>query len=608
MDSPIPSLQSSDLAGTSHSSSSSPTQPPTSLGDFSKLFENLRVHETSTSSTRTLSSPDRVYSSSLHCFEPLCKSESPSSKQSQPLLLLPLTFTTEEMTRTGTKRNYQSLDLAEVKRPKVEPKDKKPAVAAAAAAIAVGMVARASSDSGYHSDSSAAAAADNDNAGERLFTKQTAKRPPPSSQLPLDARLQQRFGARDESLALAYPEQCARGLYIYADGSNISVSFFNDLKKRMGMSRDQRLSTSAFSFHAFRGILERGREVKQGVIVGSRNNKAGNNRSSSSPSSIPMYLQEAEACDYTAKVLQRVPADNSSSAGSFAMKEQGVDETVQHHMRKAVLDNLGAPGVMILATGDGNLDGDMEGGFPAAVQSALANGWVVEVYHFAESAHSTWRDPRFLHNPEWDGRLTCHALDDFVFDMDAKQQPVTPLGAEVPRTAKRTRRESRPAYVPSWTLPPTQRAASSVTLPPAAAAAAAVTPPPSPPLEMAPANPEEMAQAGQIAELVGKLKPELIPVIAASLLRAASATPPAAPAPAPAPARIPSASRGDASGFAGGAMGYFGAQVPSPPALSAFPQTYPLQYPQATSYTAALGQYQYNGVWGNQVGYYGHTG
>ncbi|KXH39700.1 hypothetical protein CNYM01_11588 [Colletotrichum nymphaeae SA-01] len=603
MDSPIPSLRSSDLAETFHSPSSSPTQPPTSLGDFSKLFETLRVHETSTSSTRIISSPDRVYSSSLHCFEPLRKSESPSSKQSQPLLLLPFIFTTEEMARTGTKRNYQSLDLTEAKRSKVEPKDKKPVVA-------VGMVARASSDSGYHSDSSTAAAADNDNAGERLFNKQTAKRPPPSSQLPFAARLQQRFGARDESLALAYPEQCARGLYIYADGSNISVSFFNDLKKRMGMSRDQRLSTSAFSFHAFRGILERGREVKEGVIVGSRNNKAGNSRSSSSPSSVPLYLQEAEACDYTAKVLQRVPADNSSSsAGSFAMKEQGVDETVQHHMRKAVLDNLGAPGVMILATGDGNLDGDMEGGFPAAVQSALTNGWVVEVYHFAESAHSTWRDPRFLHNPEWDGRLTCHALDDFVFDMDAKQQPATPLGAEVPRIAKRTRRESRPAYVPSWTLPPTQKAAP-VSLPPAAAAAAAaaVTPPPSPPLEMAPATPEEMAQAGQIAELVGKLKPELVPVIAASLLRAASVTPPAAPAPAPAPARILSASRGDANSFAGGAMGYFGAQVPSPPALSAFPQTYPLQYPQATSYTAALGQYQYNGVWGNQVGYYGHTG
>ncbi|KAJ0297851.1 hypothetical protein COL5a_011129 [Colletotrichum fioriniae] len=508
------------------------------------------------------------------------------------------------MARTGSKRNYQSLDLAEAKRPKVESKDKKPV----AAAVAVGMVARASSDSGYHSDSSAAAAAaDNDNAGERLFNKQTAKRPPPSSQLPLPARLQQRFGARDESLALAYPEQFARGLYIYADGSNISVSFFNDLKKRMGISRDQRLSTSAFSFHAFRGILERGREVKEGVIVGSRNNKAGNNRSSSS---VPLYLQEAEACDYTAKVLQRVPAESPSSAGSFAMKEQGVDETVQHHMRKAVLDNLGAPGVMILATGDGNLDGDMEGGFPAAVQSALANGWVVEVYHFAESAHSTWRDPRFLHNPEWDGRLTCHALDEFVFDMDAKQQqPATPLGAEVPRTAKRTRRESRPAYVPSWTLPPAQQAAS-VSLPPAAATAAAVTPPPSPPLEMAPASPEEMAQAGQIAELVGKLKPELIPVIAASLLRAASATPPpTAPAPAPAlaPARIPSAVRGDASSFAGGVMGYFGAQLPSPPALSAFPQPYPLQYPQATSHTAALGQYQYNGVWGNQVGNYGYT-
>ncbi|KAL0766061.1 hypothetical protein CaCOL14_011259 [Colletotrichum acutatum] len=510
------------------------------------------------------------------------------------------------MARTGTKRNYQSLDLAEAKRPKVDSKDKKPVVAAAAATVAVGVVARASSDSGYHSDSSAAAN-DNDNAGERLFNKQTAKRPPPSSQLPLAARLQQRFGARDESMALAYPEQCGRGLYIYADGSNISVSFFNDLKKRMGMSRDQRLSSTAFSFYAFRGILERGREVKEGVIVGSRNNKAGNNRSSSSTSSIPLYLQEAEACDYTAKVLQRVPAD-TSSAGSFAMKEQGVDETVQHHMRKAVLDNLGAPGVMILATGDGNLDGDMEGGFPAAVQSALANGWVVEVYHFAESAHSTWRDPRFLHNPEWDGRLTCHALDDFVFDMDAKQhQPATPIG-EVPRTVKRTRRESRPAYVPSWTLPPTQQAAS-VSLPPAAAAA--VTPPPSPPLEMAPATPEELAQAGQIAELVGKIKPELIPVIAASLLRAASTTPPpTAPTPAPAPARIPSVSRGDANGFAGGAMGYFGAQLPSPPAVSAaaFPQPYPLQYPQATSYTAALGQYQYNGVWGNQVGYYGHTG
>ncbi|KAK1673074.1 hypothetical protein BDP55DRAFT_730818 [Colletotrichum godetiae] len=515
------------------------------------------------------------------------------------------------MARTGTKRNYQSLDLTEIKRSKVESKDVGKKIAAAAAG---GKVARASSDSGYHSDSSNAAAAaaavvavpNPDNAGERLFNKQTAKRPLPTSQLPLPIRLQQRFGARDEAQVKTYPEQSARGLYVYADGSNISVSFFNHLKKRMGMSRDQRLSTSAFSFYAFRGILERGREVKEGVVVGSRskasntNNNNNNNRHMSS--SIPLYLQEAEACDYTVKVFQRVPADPSSHAGSFAMKEQGVDETVQHHMRKTVLDNLGAPGTMILATGDGNLDGDMEGGFPAAVQSALANGWVVEVYHFAESAHSTWRDPRFLHNPAWDGRLTCHALDDFVFDMDAKQQqqqPLTPLGTEAPRSAKRTRREGRP-YVPSWTLP----ASSSVALPPAAAA---VTPPPSPPPETsAPVTPEEQADAEQIGTLVGKLNPALLPVIAQAILRSASASPPPAN---PASAPIRAVVHGDANSFAGSAMGHFGAQIPTPPALSAAAAApaYRPQFPQASSYTAALGQYQYNGVWGNQVGNYGHT-
>ncbi|KXH52447.1 hypothetical protein CSAL01_02065 [Colletotrichum salicis] len=630
MDVSILSLQSSDLAETSHSSSSSSPikQPSNTLGDFTKLFRDLRVNQTSSSTTSTLPLSDRVYSSSLHCFEPLCDSKSTSSKLSQPLLLLPpILITTEEMARTGTKRNYQSLDLTEIKRSKVESKDVGKKTAAAG-----GKVARASSDSGYHSDSSNAATAaaaaavaavhNPDNAGERLFNKQTAKRPLPISQLPLPIRLQQRFGAHDEVQATTYPEQSARGLYVYADGSNISVSFFNHLKKRMGMSRDQRLSTSAFSFYAFRGILERGREVKEGVVVGSRskastnnnnnNNNNSNNHSRPLSSSIPLYLQEAEACDYTAKVLQRVPADPSSShAGSFAMKEQGVDETVQHHMRKTVLDNLGAPGTMILATGDGNLDGDMEGGFPAAVQSALANGWVVEVYHFAESAHSTWRDPRFLHNPAWDGRLTCHALDDFVFDMDAKQQqqqPLTPLGAEAPRSAKRTRRESRP-YVPSWTLPASS-SSSPVPLPPAAAAA--VTPPPSPPPETsAPVTPEEQADAEQIGTLVGKLNRALLPVIAQAILRSASASPPPALTPAPAPAPIRSVLPGDANSFAGSAMGQFGAQIPTPPALSAAAaaaaSAYRPQFPQASSYTAALGQYQYNGVWRNQVGNYGYT-
>ncbi|OHE98530.1 hypothetical protein CORC01_06151 [Colletotrichum orchidophilum] len=488
------------------------------------------------------------------------------------------------MARSNKRYQKFLIDEAEAKRLKVESGDKKPAQAAS------------SEDSGYHTDSSrnSGSSADLDCAGERLFGKQTANRPLPSSQLPFSARTQQRFGAHDEKQQLAYPEQSSRGLWIYADGSNISVSYYNALKKLLGMRKDHPLP-SVFSFSVFRGILERGREVNEGVVVGSRTGA-----SQHRPSSTPKYLQEAEACDYTAKVLQRVRANEGSSFagssdanGKIAMKEQGVDETVQHHMRKTILDNLGTPGVMILATGDGNLDGDMPGGFPAAVQSALANGWVVEVYHFAESAHSIWRDSTFLHNPEWDGRLTCHALDDFLHDMDARKQGITP-SSEAPRSQKRGRRESKPS-MPCWT---SQKAACVAPPPPAIVSHPAPTLRPSPPPEVASTKAEETKAAEVAASLSQQLKPEMLTALSRALIKSVASQNQALPSDVSTPPAAVGA-------FAAGPMGYFGAQAPSPPTLTpAFTPAYPLQYPQASSYSASLGKYSYNTVWGNQPSNY----
>ncbi|EFQ30481.1 uncharacterized protein GLRG_05625 [Colletotrichum graminicola M1.001] len=247
-----------------------------------------------------------------------------------------------------------------------------------------------------------------DLAGERLLKKQIIKRPRLAADEPLNARLVRQFGAHDQSLRDNFPEQYANGIHEFYDGSNITVSFYNAEKKRRGMDKKDYLP-AFFSLSAFRRVLERGRPVGRRFIAGSRN-KMGVE---------PQYLLQARCLGFETKVFDRVrkfPAssDSEDEFQGMQMREQGVDELVHLGMAESLLDKN--PGIMVLATGDGNV-AEFSGGFPGFVIRALKRGWIVEVYSFAESAHSIWRDPSFINNPEWTGRLSFHPLDSFIQDL-----------------------------------------------------------------------------------------------------------------------------------------------------------------------------------------------
>ncbi|OHX00257.1 cell wall glucanase [Colletotrichum incanum] len=246
-----------------------------------------------------------------------------------------------------------------------------------------------------------------DLAGERLLKKQLSNRPRGVADESLSTRLFQHFGAHDQWLRENFPEQYANGIHEFYDGSNITVSFYNAQKKRRGMDKKDHLP-AFFSLPAFRDVLERGRLVERRFVAGSRN-KMGVE---------PQYLLQARCLGFETKVFDRVrkfPAssDSEDEFRGMQMREQGVDELVLLGMAESLLDTK--PGIMILATGDGNV-GEFSSGFPSFVERALTRGWIVEVYSFAESAHSIWKDPSFINNPEWDGRLSFHPLDSFIHD------------------------------------------------------------------------------------------------------------------------------------------------------------------------------------------------
>ncbi|KAK1974336.1 LOW QUALITY PROTEIN: hypothetical protein LZ30DRAFT_754769 [Colletotrichum cereale] len=303
-----------------------------------------------------------------------------------------------------------------------------------------------------------------DLAGERLLKRQIIKRPRLVADEPLSARLHRRFGTHDQSLRDNFPEHYANGIHEFYDGSNITVSFYNAEKKRRGMDKKDYLP-AFFSLAAFRDVLERNRPVGRRFIAGSRN-KMGVE---------PQYLLEARCLAFETKVFDRVrkfPAssDSEDEFHGMQMREQGVDELVHLGMAESLLDEN--PGIMVLATGDGNV-GEFSGGFPGFVIRALKRGWIVEVYSFAESAHSIWRDPSFINDPEWSGRLSFHPLDSFIHDfIDLnKDQAFYPASSSVASASRSYIKKSKTLKVAKTIKPQVDTPVSSTTPPHTAAVA-----------------------------------------------------------------------------------------------------------------------------------------
>ncbi|KAH0436859.1 cell wall glucanase [Colletotrichum camelliae] len=260
-------------------------------------------------------------------------------------------------------------------------------------------------------------------AGDLLFERHTALRLPVSFEESFSTRLAHQFMAHDQQLQ----ETCAKldsrmshdRVYVFVDGSNISTSFYQDLKKKFGMRHNEPLP-GCLDIVKLHEILQRDRHVMASHIVGSK----------APGKTEAQYFFDAEDIGYKKTILPRIPKDskklfsNTSDSDDMylrrrePMQEHQVDENLQHLMINCAIDNIRNKGVIVLVTGDGNSnDSGTSDGFPAHVVRCLTLGWAVEVYSFKSACSEAWTQPELLNNKEWAGRVSVHYLDSYLHDL-----------------------------------------------------------------------------------------------------------------------------------------------------------------------------------------------
>lgn len=148
---------------------------------------------------------------------------------------------------------------------------------------------------------------------------------------------------------------------IFWDNSNIYVPAQDVAKGRDGatVGRDLRIQ-----FDHLYDLARAGRNVVAGVCVGSQ------------PPELQDLWKRLSAVGVELELFER---------GEESGTEQAVDQALQVHMLRAVIDR--EPGVAVLLTGDGA--GAHEGkGFFADLKRMHAKGWKIEVLSWESSCHS----------------------------------------------------------------------------------------------------------------------------------------------------------------------------------------------------------------------------
>ena len=168
-------------------------------------------------------------------------------------------------------------------------------------------------------------------------------------------------------------------VFIYWDNSNIFIGAQHAAIEREGESVRSRARIQ------FRNLLElahAGREIEHAIAVGSV------------PPELRLVWNRLENEGVTVQLLER---------GALGGREQGVDHMLQTAMLRDSLDYNGDPGIAVLLTGAGFMDGV---GFHADLERMYSRGWRIEVL--------SWRDSCNRRMREWaeqNGKFI--ALDDF---------------------------------------------------------------------------------------------------------------------------------------------------------------------------------------------------
>ncbi|KAI9822147.1 MAG: hypothetical protein M1832_003150 [Thelocarpon impressellum] len=221
----------------------------------------------------------------------------------------------------------------------------------------------------------------------------------------------------DPARAIAVSGPTHDGIHVFVDSSNITIGFFETLKRARGIPESARPKRAPMSFHSLAMVLERGRPAGKRVLVGSKPRTA--------------EMEEAEACGYKTSVLDRVrkareptptkrryhksgnatsgPSSGSESAGPQKLVEQAVDEVLHLKMLESIVD-ADEPATMVLASGDA-AEAEYSEGFMKMVDRALRKGWNVELVSFRQNISYAYRKKEF--REKWKGQFKIIELDPY---------------------------------------------------------------------------------------------------------------------------------------------------------------------------------------------------
>ncbi|KAF2000563.1 hypothetical protein P154DRAFT_491724 [Amniculicola lignicola CBS 123094] len=224
----------------------------------------------------------------------------------------------------------------------------------------------------------------------------------------------------------------AGGVHVFVDASNILIGFRDKLKE-LGMP------ALDLAFDCLALIMERRRFVGKRFLAGS-------SRASAPLPHIERFISTVKAIGYENHIFEQVQKRKEPTAGQKFFKdvkrmgwqeaqqrrsgegsssetdttpstppalkwvEQGVDEILHLGMLQSVLD-AEQPGVMVLATGDGQ-QAEYSDGFPAHAERALRKGWKVELVSWRQQTSAAYRNKAFV--KKWGDRFRILYLDEFV--------------------------------------------------------------------------------------------------------------------------------------------------------------------------------------------------
>ncbi|KAF4987894.1 hypothetical protein FDECE_15264 [Fusarium decemcellulare] len=212
----------------------------------------------------------------------------------------------------------------------------------------------------------------------------------------------------DSMICKESPNIASNGIHVFIDMSNIIIGFQKALRAKYSLSESTRfVPLPQMNLQFFHELLLRDRHAECLNVGCSMHPDRGQ----------PPFIQELQDLGYRVDLRNRRPENANSDdhgffeTGGFRYVEDMVDETLQIRIGESVMQYFDNPGTLVLATGDAR-PAKYSDGFLAYAQRALKMGWSVEVVSWKSSRSSAWNGP--LKDESIGSRFRVIELDQFL--------------------------------------------------------------------------------------------------------------------------------------------------------------------------------------------------